>query len=87
MFGSQLLGSATPDSDLKKAASDSFALLEAAVAEHPSPVPVRRRALNLWAALHGLVVLENERVLDGLLTAPMSLDQLVDDLVARTRTC
>lgn len=86
MFGSQLRGSAMPDSELKLAARDSFALLEAAIAERPSPIPVRRRALNFWAALHGLVVLEQQRLLDGLLADAMTLDQLVDDLVGSTRT-
>jgi AcrR family transcriptional regulator len=86
MFGSKLLGSALPGSDLKMAGQESFFLLEAAIAAHPSPVPARRRALTFWAALHGLVVLEQERLIEWPMTDATTMDQLVDDLVKGTQT-
>lgn len=86
MFGSKLLKSVPPDSELKLAGGASFRLLVEAIAPYASPVRARRRAKAFWAGLHGLVVLDQEQLLDGPMTDQTTVDELIDDLVAAIRT-
>ena len=80
MFGSRLLADAPPDSELQQAALRSFRLLENQIALS-SHGPARRKSLGTWAALHGLVLLDHERLLAGALAENVPIESLVDDVV------
>jgi len=81
MFASPVLTSASPDDELQRAAQHSFELLVAAVGDCP-PRDRQRRALQIWVALHGVVMLFNQNLLrEGGLT-PISISELVDSILA-----
>ena len=81
MFASRLLAGVGPDSELSAAAKASFGvLLDELSPSTPTP-ELQRRALRIWAALHGIVMLADQGLLPG--PAPgVSLQQLVDDVIA-----
>lgn len=81
MFASRLLAGAGPESELGSAANASFGvLLDELSPSAPTP-EVQRRALRIWAALHGIVMLADQGLLPG--PAPgVSLEQLVDEVIA-----
>ncbi|WP_095203405.1 TetR/AcrR family transcriptional regulator [Mesorhizobium carmichaelinearum] len=81
MFGSRLLACAVPNSDLSQAALASFALLEAKVTSALTPSSARKKALGVWAALHGLVMLDHEQLLSGDLAKGIEIESLIDDVV------
>jgi AcrR family transcriptional regulator len=84
MFASRTMACAPDGSELHNAAMETFALLLEAM-EAPGAGLVRERyALQVWAALHGVVMLAEQ----GLLTGKVALitrEQLVDDIVEQTR--
>jgi AcrR family transcriptional regulator len=84
MFASRTMACAPEDSDLHDAARDTYALLLEAM-EAPAAGLVRERhALQVWAALHGVVMLAEQGLLSGKL-AEITREQLVDDIVEQTR--
>jgi AcrR family transcriptional regulator len=84
MFASRTMACAPEDSDLHDAARDTYALLLEAM-EAPAAGLVRERhALQVWAALHGVVMLAEQGLLSGKL-AGITREQLVDDIVEQTR--
>ncbi|HWX57981.1 TetR/AcrR family transcriptional regulator [Bradyrhizobium sp.] len=84
MFASRTMACAPEDSDLHDAARETYALLLEAM-EAPAAGLVRERhALQVWAALHGVVMLAEQGLLSGKL-AEITREQLVDDIVEQTR--
>jgi AcrR family transcriptional regulator len=84
MFASRTMACAPEDSDLHDAARETYALLLEAM-EAPAAGLVRERhALQVWAALHGVVMLAEQGLLSGKL-AQITREQLVDDIVEQTR--
>ena len=83
MFASRAIACADDDSELHRAASESFALLVEAL-EAPAVGLLReRQALKIWASLHGVVMLAEQGVLSGK-AAHASIEELVDDIVEQT---
>ncbi|MGX5801191.1 TetR/AcrR family transcriptional regulator [Bradyrhizobium sp. Arg314] len=81
MFGSWLLARSAPNSDLRQVALASFTLLEAKVTSGSTPSSARQKALGVWAALHGLVMLDHEQLLSGALADRVTIETLIDDIV------
>src|ERR1700760_4531232 len=82
MFASQTMACAERDSELHVAAQETFALLLDAL-DGPRDILRERHALQIWASLHGVVMLAQQ----GLLTGKhinVSREQLVEDMVAQT---
>ena len=79
MFASHLLPQARDGVALQATASASFALLVDAIAA-PDPERAQRIALRIWASLHGIVMLQNQGMLQDRLV-PIKLEQLVDDVL------
>jgi AcrR family transcriptional regulator len=83
MFASRTMACAAKDSELHRAATETFALVLDAL-EAPAVGHVRERhALQIWAALHGVVMLAEQGLLTGQI-AQVSREQLVEDIVAQT---
>lgn len=76
MFDSPLLARAREGDDLKSVALGSFALLVEAVGPGGE-----RRALRIWVALHGTVMLAARSLL-GDQPAPVTLDALLEDILS-----
>jgi len=84
MFASRVMACAPEDSELHQAAHQSFALLLEAM-EAPSVGMLRERhALQIWAALHGMVMLAEQGLLSGRL-AQTTREQLVEDIAEQTK--
>ena len=84
MFASRTMACAPEDSELHKAARETYDLLLESMEAPPIGFVRERHALQIWAALHGVVMLAEQ----GLLTGKVALitrEQLVDDIVAQTR--
>lgn len=77
MFASPILREAAADEELKAVSYGSFALLVNALAGRDR----QRRALQIWVALHGVVMLANQQLLGGDL-APVPLAELVDAILS-----
>jgi AcrR family transcriptional regulator len=82
MFASQTMACAARDSELHVAAQETFALLLDAL-EGPRDARRERHALQIWASLHGVVMLAQQGLLTGK-NINLSREQLVDDMVAQT---
>jgi hypothetical protein len=79
MFASSVLKEAAPDSELSMVSRQSFQQLLDTLT-HITPMQKRRReALHIWVSLHGVVMLSNEKLLDG---GPVSIDELMDSIVS-----
>ena len=78
MFASHLLPQVRDGVALQATASGSVALLVDATAA-PDPERAQRIALRIWASLHGIVMLQNQGMLQNRLV-PIKLEQLVDDV-------
>ena len=81
MFGSTLLSSAAPESDLVKAARACFDLLLDALQASGRGGESLRDAVRVWASLHGVVQLERFGLLDGPRTRDVAIDNVVDDVI------
>ena len=78
------MASAPKGSDLHSAAMETFALLLEAL-EAPAVGFLRERsALQIWAALHGVVMLAEQGLFTGQL-AHVSREELVEDIVEHTK--
>ena len=75
---------APEDSELHDAARETFGLLLDAMEAPPVGFVRDRHALQVWAALHGVVMLAEQGLLTGN-HAQITREQLVDDIVDQTR--
>ncbi len=84
MFASRTMACAPEDSELHDAARETFNLLLEAF-EAPAVGVLRERyGLQLWAALHGVVMLAEQGLLTGKV-ANVTREQLVEDIVEQTK--
>ena len=84
MFASRTMAGAPKGSELHRAAMETFGLVLEAL-EAPAVGLLRERfALQIWAALHGVVMLAEQGLLTGQV-AHITREELVEDMVAQTR--
>jgi AcrR family transcriptional regulator len=84
MFASRTMACAAKGSELHQAASETFDLVLEAL-EAPAVGLLRERhALQIWAALHGVVMLAEQGLLTGQV-ARMTREELVEHIVAQTK--
>jgi AcrR family transcriptional regulator len=84
MFASRTMACATKDSELHAAAMETLALLLEAL-EAPAVGLLRERyALQIWAAVHGVVMLAEQGLLTGKI-ANISREELVEDMVQQIK--
>ena len=84
MFASRTMACAPEDSELHNAARETFGLLLEAMEAPPIGFVRERHALQIWAALHGVVMLAEQGLLTGQL-ANVSREELVEDIVDQTK--
>jgi len=82
MFASQTMACADRDSELHVAAQETFALVLDAL-EGPRDLLRERHALQIWASLHGVVMLAQQGLLSGK-SINVTREELVEDMVAQT---
>jgi AcrR family transcriptional regulator len=84
MFASRTMACASEGSELHIAAMETFALVLDAL-EAPAVGLLRERfALQIWAALHGVVMLAEQGLLTGKV-ANVTREELVEDIVQQTK--
>ena len=84
MFASRVMACASKDSELHAAAMETFALVLEAL-EAPAVGLLRERfALQIWAALHGVIMLAEQGLLTGKI-ANVTREELVEDIVRQTK--
>jgi AcrR family transcriptional regulator len=84
MFASRTMACASKGSELHAAAMETFALVLDAL-EAPAVGLLRERfALQIWAALHGVVMLAEQGLLTGEI-AKTTREELVEDIVQQTK--
>ena len=84
MFASRIMACAPHDNELHDAARETFGLVLEAL-EAPAVGLLRERhALQIWAALHGVVMLAEQGMLTGQV-AHMPREELVEDIVEQTK--
>jgi AcrR family transcriptional regulator len=85
MFASRTMACAEKDSELHVAAHETLGLLVESF-EAPAVGLLRERhALQVWAALHGVISLAEQGLLTGEV-AKITRQQLVEDIVQQTKT-
>jgi Tetracyclin repressor-like, C-terminal domain len=85
MFASRTMACAAKDSELHIAARETFALLVESF-EAPAVGLLRERhALQIWAALHGVISLAEQGLLTGQL-AHTTREELIEDVVQQIKT-
>jgi AcrR family transcriptional regulator len=84
MFASRTMACASKGSELHTAAMETFALVLEAL-EAPAVGLLRERhALQIWAALHGVIMLTEQGLLTGKV-ANVTREELVEDIVQQTK--
>ncbi len=84
MFASRTMACASTGSELHAAAMETFALVLDAL-EAPAVGLLRERhALQIWAALHGVIMLAEQGLLTGKV-ANVTREELVEDIVRQTK--
>jgi len=83
MFASQTMACAAEDSELYIASRATLALVKDALDAPVADLVRERHALQIWAALHGIVMLAQQGLLTGK-SINVSREQLVEDMVAQT---
>jgi AcrR family transcriptional regulator len=84
MFASRTMACAATDSELHVAAKETLGLLVESM-EAPAVGLLRERhALQIWASLHGVVMLAEQGLLTGQV-AQVTREELVEDIVEQTR--
>ncbi len=84
MFASRTMACAPKGSELHKAAFETFGLVLEAL-EAPAVELLReRQALQIWAALHGVVMLAEQGLLTGQV-AQISREELVEEIVEQSK--
>jgi AcrR family transcriptional regulator len=84
MFASRIMACAPDDSELHLAAMETFDLLLEALEAPRVGLLRERHALQIWAALHGVVMLAEQGLLTGK-TAHVTREELVEDFVVQTK--
>ena len=84
MFASRTMASAPDDSELHLAAMETFDLLLEALEAPRVGLLRERHALQIWAALHGVVMLAEQGLLTGK-SAHVTREELVEDFVVQTK--
>src|ERR1700681_4217508 len=84
MFASRIMACAPKDSELHKAATETFDLVLEALEAPAIGLLRERHALQIWAALHGVVMLAEQGLLTGQL-AEVTREELVEDIVEQTK--
>ena len=84
MFASRVMACAPKDSELHGAAMETFALVLEALEAPAIGLLREQHALQIWAALHGVVMLAEQGMLTGHV-AGTTREQLVEDIVAQTK--
>src|SRR4030081_2622732 len=84
MFASRTMACVSTGSELHVAAMETFALVLDAL-EAPAVGLLRERhALQIWAALHGVIMLAEQGLLTGKV-ANVTCEELVEDIVQQTK--
>jgi AcrR family transcriptional regulator len=84
MFASRTMACAPEDSELHKAARETYDLLLGAMEAPPIGLLHERHALQIWAALHGVVMLAEQGLFTGE-AAHATREELVEDFVNETK--
>jgi AcrR family transcriptional regulator len=85
MFASRIMACTPKDDELHDAARETFDLVLEAL-EAPAVGLLRERhALQIWASLHGVVMLAEQGLLTGQV-AHMTREELVEDIVEQTKS-
>ena len=84
MFASRTMACAPEDSELHNAARETYGLLLEAMEAPPIGLVRERHALQIWAALHGVVMLAEQGLLTGE-AANVTREELMEDFVAQTK--
>ncbi|MDR0779210.1 MAG: TetR/AcrR family transcriptional regulator [Pseudomonadales bacterium] len=80
MLASSVIGDSAEDTELRVTARRSLQLLIDTLTDIPNAQLRRRRAVHIWAALHGAVMLGNQHLLAASAVAT-SLTDLVDTII------
>jgi hypothetical protein len=75
---------ASKDSELHAAAVETFGLVLEALEAPAIGLLRERHALQIWASLHGVVMLAEQGLLTGQV-AGVTREELVEDIVAQTK--
>src|ERR1700752_2066613 len=84
MFASRVMACSPKDSELHSAARETFGLLLEALESPPVGLLRERHALQIWAALHGVVMLAEQGLLTGQV-ARITREELVEDFVEQIK--
>lgn len=84
MFASRTMAGAADDSELHVAARETFVLLVESFEAPKVGLLREHHALQIWAALHGVVMLAEQGLLTGK-QAQITREQLLDSIVEQTR--
>jgi AcrR family transcriptional regulator len=84
MFASRTMAGAADDSELHVAAHETFVLLVESFDAPKVGLLREQHALQIWASLHGVVMLAEQGLLTGK-QAQMTREQVVDNIVVQTR--
>jgi AcrR family transcriptional regulator len=84
MFASRIMACASKDGELHAAAMETFSLLVEALEAPRVGLLRERHALQIWASLHGVVMLAEQGLLTGQ-AAGITREELVEDIVAQTK--
>jgi AcrR family transcriptional regulator len=84
MFASRTMACAADDSELHIAAHETFTLLVESFEAPKVGLLREQHALQIWAALHGVVMLAEQGLLTGK-PAQITREQLLDNIVEQTR--
>jgi AcrR family transcriptional regulator len=84
MFASRSMAGAAADSELRIAAHETFVLLVESFEAPKVGLLREQHALQIWAALHGVVMLAEQGLLTGQ-SAKITREQLLDNVVEQTR--
>jgi AcrR family transcriptional regulator len=84
MFASRIMACAAADSELHVAAQETFVLLVESFEAPKVGLLREQHALQIWAALHGVVMLAEQGLLTGK-QAQITREQVLDNVVEQTR--
>jgi AcrR family transcriptional regulator len=84
MFASRTMAGAADDSELHLAARETFVLLVESFEAPKVGLLREQHALQIWASLHGVVMLAEQGLLTGK-QAQMTREQVIDNIVEQTR--
>ncbi|MGY4225075.1 AcrR family transcriptional regulator [Bradyrhizobium sp. USDA 4503] len=85
MFACRTMACAPEDNELHQASRETFDLLLEALESPAAGRSRERHALQIWAALHGVVMLDEQGLLAGR-AAHVMREELLDDFVAQVKS-